>query len=1083
VVWTEQHTPGEEFADKEERVHQAIRAAQAVVLVISSQTRSSRLVKEHLRLADVYSRRLILVWVGDEPAQPQHYGWQETIWVDAHSTQYAAALAAIEANLGQRRSISALLGPSHAIPEEEQKEQRNPYKGRQAFTANDAEDFFGRDHLVDEVVKDIARLLLPDQAAPETERLLTILGPSGSGKSSLVMAGLLPQLQRGALPGSETWIYLESLVPGKHPIEALGLTLARHFPDRSFASLRQDLSDDATRGLHILAMQLVKQRGSKVVLLVDQFEELFTQTESEAERGRFIDLLLTATTEPRGPLLVLLTLRADFSHNLMQYPELYRLVKAHEKPLFPMEVDDLRATIEQPAALPGVQLTFEGNLVGDLLFEMQRQAGVLPLLQFTLDQLFQKRSGHRLTLQAYRDIGGMKGALSQHAEQTYAALPSEEHRRLSRALFVRLIDPGASEQDTTRRRATLSEFTLDDATQTRFTRETIDAFIAARLLTANEVAGTTTIEVSHEALIREWPRLAEWMREARQDIHLQQAISEDVIEWERRNKPADRLYRGSQLKEAQAWARRNTPSGNEVAFLRAGVAQRIRSLINVLAIVLLLMSTTWVVSWLFLRPADPRFVTNLYNDGVGSLRWAIANAPSGSTIMFDAGLFNASLHKPILLTSGNLNIGTKLTILGPGAGILSISNDNSGNYVNVLSGTTVYISGLTFTNSQTTNGFIFNSGRLTLNNSTVSGNTATENGGGINNNQGVLTLNNSTVSGNSAKGGGGIYSSSYSTLMLNNSTVRDNRAIEGGGLDNRGSGAISNSTFKNNSASSGGGISNGGRLTLNNSTILDNMAAQRGGGISNGGRLTLNNSTVSSNTATGGDGGGIHNFESELMLTNSTVSGNMATGNGGGINSIGGQLMLSNTTLSGNTTTSSGGGISVQNFRGGKFPIQVMLLYCTVYGNTANIGGGIWVDTLDKQSQVSMGASIIAGNSAHTGPDIAGSLASLGYNLVGDRSGATFPIQQSTDRVEVSLNSLGIDPVLRDNGGSTNPHTLTHALFPGSLAIDAIPLQYCQVQGIFNSQYRMYTDQRGKKRPDGNEQMCDIGAYEYVDSG
>ena len=256
--------------------------------------------------------------------------------------------------------------------------------------------------MVDELVKDIAGMLAAEQPAPNNERLLTIIGPSGSGKSSIVMAGLLPKLQHGALPGSETWVYLEPMVPGKHPIEALSLTLKPHFPDASFKTLREDLEDDATRGLHLLATQLVKQRGSKVVLLVDQFEELFKQTESEDERRRFIELLLTSITEQLGPLLVLLTLRADFYDRLLQYPELYQIVKAHQRPLFPMEVDDLRATIEQPAALPDVQLTFEGNLIGDLLFEMQGQVGALPLLQFTLEQLFQRRSGRQLTLSAYR---------------------------------------------------------------------------------------------------------------------------------------------------------------------------------------------------------------------------------------------------------------------------------------------------------------------------------------------------------------------------------------------------------------------------------------------------------------------------------------------------------------------------------------------------------------------------------------------------------------------------------------------------------------------------------------------------------
>src|SRR5262249_40322316 len=155
-----------------------------------------------------------------------------------------------------------------------------------------------------------------------------------------------------------------------------------------------------------------------------------------------------------------------------------------------------------------VGLTFEGNLLGDLLFEMQGQVGALPLLQFTLEQLFARRSGHRLTLSAYREIGGVKGALSQHAERTYVALPADEDRSLARALFLRLIDLGTTEQDVTRRRAALAEFVLADVTTTRLLRETADAFIATRLLTTNEVAGTMTLEVSHEAVIREWRRLA-----------------------------------------------------------------------------------------------------------------------------------------------------------------------------------------------------------------------------------------------------------------------------------------------------------------------------------------------------------------------------------------------------------------------------------------------------------------------------------------------------------------------------------------------------------------------------------------------
>lgn len=459
------------------------------------------------------------------------------------------------------RSVSALLGEPEGEP-------RNPYKGLRAFTAEDAGDFFGREQQVEALLKAVEGLLAARQPGSTAGRLITLLGPSGSGKSSVVMAGLLPRLQAGALPGSERWVYLPPMVPGQRPIEALTLTLAAHFPALSPTMIK--------RGLHLLVSSLPKRPEAKVVLFVDQFEELFTQTGNEQERQQFIDVLLAALTEPRGPLIGLLTLRADFYDRPIQYSQLARCIQNHQHLVLPMEVEDLRAAITQPVRLPDVQLTFEGNLVGDLLFEIRGQIGALPLLQFMLDQLFARRRGHLLTLEAYRHIGGVQGALTRQAEETYASLPSEEHRQLTRAVFLRLIDLGASEQDTTRRRAARAEFVLTDPVRTHRLGEVIDTFIAARLLTTNQVAGTTTLEVSHEAVIRAWPRLAAWLQEAREDIQLQQAISKDAAEWSRRGEPVDRLYRGSQLDEALAWSERSWPSRQEEAFLQASAAERER---------------------------------------------------------------------------------------------------------------------------------------------------------------------------------------------------------------------------------------------------------------------------------------------------------------------------------------------------------------------------------------------------------------------------------------------------------------------------------------------------------------------------
>jgi hypothetical protein len=1071
-VWIDREGLQPGTLDWEEALRTAIRSARAVLLIASPNARGSRYVRDELRIAELYRRPVYPLWIaGTQWIDTVPLGWGGVQYLDARESHYEMAVPELVALLDKASSQPA------KAPELDF-EPRNPYKGLRAFTGDDAHDFFGRDTLINELTTTLEGTLSSEVKYQQCARLLAVVGSSGSGKSSVVMAGLLPRLREGRLPGSEQWVYLDPIVPGARPIEALTLALSEHLPDKSLRAIREDLEDDAARGLHLLATKLAKRPGTKVVLLVDQFEELFTQTPSEDERRHFLDLLVTATTEPHGSVIVLLTLRADFYDRPLAYPALGQLIPSHQMVVLPMSIHELREVIEKPAALSDVRLTFEGDLVGDLLFEVQGQVGALPLLQFTLDQLFQRRSGSQLTLSSYRELGGVKGALIRKAEETYAALPSDEHRTLARALFVRLIDPGASEQDTTRRRAALSEFSLPEARQTRLLQEVIDAFIVARLLTTAEIGGTTSIEVSHEALIREWKRFAEWLREAREDIRLQQTISDDAAEWEQRNKPGDRLYRGSQLKEARAWARRNNPSGNEVAFLRSGVARRIRYFASVIMIVLLLLLTTGIAGWFLTR--NPTYVTSLNDDGSGSLRQDIALATPGSTITFDT-----SLRGTIQLYSNDLNIAKNLTIRGPGAGILSISSGKSGYVVHVLQGVTVTFSGLTFRDSRTSKGFIDNEGSLTLTNSSVSDNSALYRSivGGIYN-TGTLTLANSIISGNAASYGsgggiavGGIYNNG-GTLMVYNSTISGNMAQygSGGGIDN----------------------DNGGSLTLTNSTISGNTATDNGGGIDNDGSLTLTNSTISGNTATG-NGGGIDNTSTgSLTLTNSTISGNTATGIGGGIGitgtsinngfgtgTLGGNnrtLMLTNSTISGNTATGDGGGIGIAGTSTDANPTGVLLFFCTLYGNTADVGGGIW-GAENSSNFVYTQASIVAGNKAHTYPDISTIVGLSDYNLVGNFSDALLPNfltnTRSTNVLGISFTALKIDPVLRENGGSGQFHTWTHALLTGSPAIDAIPLQYCrQAYFSYGGQYLITSDQRGMKRPDGNEQFCDIGAYE-----
>jgi len=1124
-------------SERQEVVRKALQEAHAVVLLASPHTPTAPTVQEELRLAEQYGCPVCVLWIAGKRRQdvlpPLQTAVRALDMIDARPSHYGQALDAL------LTMLRALPPPSFRDADtlvlEPAFEPRNPYKGLRAFRYEDAHDFFGRERLVDALV-DVLEQHLAGAEQQAAARFLAVVGPSGSGKSSVVLAGLLPRLHLDELPGSSRWVYLPPMAPGKHPLEALAATLGHALRERSLISIREDLEEESGRGLHVLATHLATPAAPTVVLVVDQCEELFTQTTDEWERQHFIKLLVTASTEQGGALLLILTLRGDFYDRPMYYPELGRLIEQQSKSVFPMNRQELQAAIEKPATLADVQLTFEEHVIGNLLAEVQEQTGALPLLQFVLEQLFERRLGHRLTLSAYHEMGGVKGALAKHAEDTYAALTSEEHRRLARVLFLRLLDPGKTEQELTRRRAERGEFSLNDASETHLLNESMDAFVAARLLTTSQSAATTMIEVSHEALLREWPRLTQWLREAREDVYLQQAISRDVAAWERSGKPNDRLYRGSQLREANAWEKRTTPSKREAAFLRASTTHRTHTLILRMAMVLLLIATTGLVSWLsLLVSANPTLVTTLTDAGPGSLRQAIDTARSGSTITFAS-----HVRGTLMLTSGNLTFSRNLTLFGPGTD-LTISSGSLGYGIAVLRGISVSITGMAFGNSILQNGnFIENAGTLRLTNSNVTNTTTpsagsacihntgsltlihssvssnTTNDAGAINNAGNLTLIHSTVSRNT---GGGIFNIEGGTLILTNNSVISDNTIDGpgGGIYNAGKLTLTSSTISHNTAKNGtgGGIYNAfGTLIMNSSIVSDNTAMNSyGGGITNQGEVILTNSTLSGNTAFGNrethrGGGGIYN-EGFLTITSSTISNNTFSsseqsntggggiynvgmlsmakstisnnttsgGDGGGIlneTTVAGILTLVNSTLSGNTAPGgSGGGIA-------DVGSDMDLTFCTVYGNTARgSGGGIFnagseAQDKSRQGRILMRNSLVARNRASNGPDMAGALVSGGYNLVQESLGIVVIASNAppnTDLIGQIAVDLLIDPQLHENGGSGQPWT--HALLPGSPAIDRIPLAFCHVYGIS-------TDQRGVKRPQGAS--CDIGAYEYVPS-
>jgi len=559
------------IGDWDEALRSAILESSAIILVASPDSRRSDYVRNEVALAKDAKKPIYPVWVeGDNWLDVVPLGFSSIQNVDLRGENYARNLPSLIGALSGKPvttdnmpAIEPVIETVEIIPVED---PRNPYKGLRAFREEDSGDFFGRSSLIDDLLKAI-------EDENKSARLLAVLGASGSGKSSVMMAGVLPQL-RGKHPD---WIFLDPIVPSANPLESLTITLARQFENKSQKAIREDLLDRTTRGLHALCREL---SDKPVILYIDQFEEVFTLVEKETDRRQFIDLITTAANQPDGVITILLSMRADFYDRPAQYREFGNLIEKQHVLITPMTLADLYDVVQLPAQLPDVGMNFDDNLVTEMVFAVREEAAALPLLQFTLDQLFQRREGNRLTKSAYDAIGGVQGALAQHAEATFNNLPSDGHKTLARALFLRLIEAGHTEQDTTRRRASYSELTLPDVTQTRILQETADAFVNARLLVSDvgsppvqrgDGRGDSTLEVSHEALIREWGRLGDWLRDAREDLRLQKSLSADVAEWQRRSKPDDMLYRGTVLAEAQTWAERNTASRDETTFINESI--------------------------------------------------------------------------------------------------------------------------------------------------------------------------------------------------------------------------------------------------------------------------------------------------------------------------------------------------------------------------------------------------------------------------------------------------------------------------------------------------------------------------------
>ena len=425
-----------------------------------------------------------------------------------------------------------------------------PYRGLEVFDVEHAELFFGRDG-------DLQRLI----EKLKSTRFLTVLGPSGSGKSSLVRAGLIPLIRGGALPASETWP-IAVFRPGAHPLTALAAQLLHLHGDRGMQATIEELGSNAATLELAVALALARSSDSqKVGFVVDQFEEVFTLCRDEQERCAFVDNLLHAGSVPVGRTVVILTMRADFYARATAFPELAQQIAAHQFLVTPMSAESVRQAIVEPARAAGLEL--EAGLVETILEDVKGEPGALPLLEHALLELWKRRRGSMLTLEAYRETGGVTGALSQHAGEVWCRF-DEREQNIGRRIFLRLTQPGEGAEDT-RRRATASELvTTPEEEQT--VEKILTLLSDERLLTTSrdEDSSERLVEVSHEALIRGWPRLRGWVEEDRQGLLVHRRLTEAAHEWVALDREPGALYRGARLAAAAEWVKEHGAALNPV---------------------------------------------------------------------------------------------------------------------------------------------------------------------------------------------------------------------------------------------------------------------------------------------------------------------------------------------------------------------------------------------------------------------------------------------------------------------------------------------------------------------------------------
>jgi WD40 repeat protein/energy-coupling factor transporter ATP-binding protein EcfA2 len=446
-----------------------------------------------------------------------------------------------------------------------------PYRGLEPFEAEHAAFYFGREKMVERLV-----------AKVKESAFVAVVGSSGCGKTSLVRAGLVAALRQGALPSSQEWV-IRFFRPGPDPLRAFTTPLVALLEPEATEVTRMEearrLADDLCQGTLSLAdvgAHLCERQPTlpRLVLIADQFEELYTECPDEALRQTFIEMLLSAAEQR---ITIVLALRADFYGHVLANRLLGQAMDAGLVNVLPMSEAELREAIEKPALQTG--RAFESGLVDRILNDVAEQPGNLPLLEFALTELWPHQTAEGvLTHAGYEEIGQVVGAIAQQVEAVYRELEAKGQKEIVRRIFLRLTHYSEGAEGT-RRRAMLSELSTRHTPQAAI-EQVVRTLADARLLVTgqDEATGTATVEVAHEVLIRGWARLRDWIKDDRAFGLWRERLTTVQRLWEENKHDEGALLRGAPLSEAESWLAGRGDDLNEVecAFVQDSLKLRER---------------------------------------------------------------------------------------------------------------------------------------------------------------------------------------------------------------------------------------------------------------------------------------------------------------------------------------------------------------------------------------------------------------------------------------------------------------------------------------------------------------------------